>query len=347
MATGPMSSESSPVERSSLSPSPGPSSGRPRRSPVWKFFEYDKAVDKSICQISTESDSSKLCGQAIAGKYPTNLKQHLNKHHPVQYASLLQLEKEQELLKLHEEKIKKQFEMKPNPGQMTLQQSLKGKKEYDKESDRYKLIIRKLAIFVGCTNVPNRIVESPEFRDLLITLDRRFVAPGRASISKELDKVMADLKAKIVNALKDSQRVSICADIWTKKGMSSSYLGITAHFFTHSDHVCHRVTLAVRRMPSPHTGENIRQLVDHILTEWDIPLQKVAAVITDNGSNMLAAFKTHFESESDDDDGLVGEDEEPTYSYEEEEKEFEDYEDEHDDAFGGYTRVSSLLIPSN
>lgn len=133
MATGPMSSESSPVERSSLSPSPGPLSGQPRRSPVWKFFEYDKAVDKSICQISTESDSSKLCGQAIAGKYPTNLKQHLNKHHPVQYASLLQLEKEQELLKLHEEKIKKQFEMKPNPGQVTLQQSLKGKKEYDKE----------------------------------------------------------------------------------------------------------------------------------------------------------------------------------------------------------------------
>ena len=52
---------------------------------------------------------------------------------------------------------------------------------------------------------------------------------------------------------------------------------------------------------------------------------------------MLAAFKTHFESKSDDDDGLVGEDKEPTYSYEEEEKEFED---EHDDAFGGYMRVS-------
>ena len=102
---GPTSSESSPLKHFSLSPSPGPSSGRPRRSLVWKFFEYNKAMDKSICQISTESDSSKSCGQAIAGKYPTNLKQHLNKHHPVQYAELLQLEKEQELLKLHEEKI--------------------------------------------------------------------------------------------------------------------------------------------------------------------------------------------------------------------------------------------------
>ena len=55
MATGPTSSESSPLECSSLSPSPGPSSGRPRRSFVWKFFEYDKADDKSICQIATEN----------------------------------------------------------------------------------------------------------------------------------------------------------------------------------------------------------------------------------------------------------------------------------------------------
>lgn len=102
MVMEPTSSESLPLERSSLSPSPGPSSGRPRCSSVWNFFEYDKAVDKSI-QITTENDSSKSCGQAIAGKYPTNLKQHLNKHHPVQYAELLQLEKEQKKLRKENE----------------------------------------------------------------------------------------------------------------------------------------------------------------------------------------------------------------------------------------------------
>ena len=69
MATGATGSESSPLKRSSSSSSPGPSSGRPRCSPVWKFFEYDKAVDKSICQIFTESDSSKSCGQVIAGTF--------------------------------------------------------------------------------------------------------------------------------------------------------------------------------------------------------------------------------------------------------------------------------------
>ena len=35
-----------------VSPSPGPSSGQSRHSSVLKYFEYNKAVDKSICQIA-------------------------------------------------------------------------------------------------------------------------------------------------------------------------------------------------------------------------------------------------------------------------------------------------------
>lgn len=56
--------------------------------------DLDIALCGSICQITIENDPSKSCGKAIAGMYPTN---YLNKYHPVQYAELLQLEKEQEL----------------------------------------------------------------------------------------------------------------------------------------------------------------------------------------------------------------------------------------------------------
>ena len=33
------------------------------------------------------------------------------------------------------------------------------------------------------------------------------------------------------------------------------------------------------------------QLVDNILDEWKIPLYKIFGILTDNGSNILAAFK--------------------------------------------------------
>ena len=80
-------------------------------------------------------------------------------------------------------------------------------------------------------------------------------------------------------------------------------------FFSRKDHRRHCVTLAARRMPSPHTGENIRELVDKVLHEWDIHPSKVLATITDNGSNMLAAFRSETSNSGDDNDSSVEEDE--------------------------------------
>ena len=78
--------------------------------------------------------------------------------------------------------------------------------------------LRKLAVFVGHSNVANHIVESPEFWDLLHCLDHRYQVPGRAALKTDLLNVMTELKAKYKKPTK-------CTDIW------SSYLGVMCHFF--------------------------------------------------------------------------------------------------------------------
>ena len=135
--------------------------------------------------------------------------------------------------------------------------------------------------------------------DLLL---RRYTLPGRAVISKELHNVICELKSKILFYLDTAHFVSICADIWSKKGMTSSYLGITAHFFSQHDHQRHKVTLAVRRFLHPHSGVRIREIVESILEEWNIQPQKVKTVITDNRSNMAKAFNTEIQQKFDDND---------------------------------------------
>ena len=91
-------------DSASTSPSPGPAAstrytnepspppGRPKRSVVWDYFMHDQTNNKSVCQIEVTQDrgdrggpSKKVCGATVAGKYPTNLKQHLCKDHPAQY----------------------------------------------------------------------------------------------------------------------------------------------------------------------------------------------------------------------------------------------------------------------
>ena len=114
--------------------------------------------------------------------------------------------------------------------QLTLAQSLQSRMKYHRANDRYKSITWKLAIFIGTSNVPNSLVENLEFCDLLNTADPRYTPPSRTVISKEIEKILIKMKVKIGCYLEHAKKVSLAADVWSKKGLSSSYLGITGHF---------------------------------------------------------------------------------------------------------------------
>ena len=83
--------------------------------------------------------------------------------------------------------------------------------------------------------------------------------------------------------------VSLGMDIWTKKGYSSSYLGITVAFFhpTLSKYV--HLLLKLYTVSHPHTGA--KKLAESMAT-WQIDQRKLLCIITDNGSNMMTAVKS-------------------------------------------------------
>ena len=103
-----------------------------------------------------------------------------------------------------------------------------------------------------------------------------------------------------------------------------------------------------RRITGSHTAVNIRTLLDEVLSEWGIYDSKLFATLTDNGSNMVAAFKAHLQDvtgDSDDDDDEMEEMEheiceEVKDLLSMEEKDFLDCEEKHDDEFICYNRIS-------
>ena len=66
---------------------------------------------------------------------------------------------------------------------------------------------------------------------ILLELDRRYIAPGRAAVSREINKALINLKANIGTYIAQAQKISNCGDIWTKKGITAYFVGATAHFF--------------------------------------------------------------------------------------------------------------------
>lgn len=333
---------SPPSSTVSVEQGPGAISGRHRTSLVWEYFEYDPLTNTSVCQILSapsldSSSNADVCGHSVPGKFPTNLRQHLKKAHKSEFSDLTRREEKDKREKESQKAVQRATSMKVSQ-QLTLAESIRPKNAYGKESDRYKLITKKLAIFIGSTNTAYNMVENLEFKDFVHTMDRRYTVPGRAAIRNEIEKVVIELKAKIGSFLQESKKISICADIWSKKGMTSSYLGVTAHFFSRKDHRRHSATLAVRRMPQQHTGENIRELVQSILDEWEIPPSKVSATLTDNGSNMVAAFRPQIiENDDDGEDDMESAEDADLPSLVEE---FEEKEEDHEIAFYGLNRVS-------
>ena len=78
--------------------------------------------------------------------------------------------------------------------------------------------------------------------------------------------------------------------------------------------------LCMPRMESAHTGPYIRKVVDEVLGEWEIHPTKVLASLTDNGSNMVAAFHVQLQALHNDKD-----------DEEDEEEKMEEQESDHGD----------------
>ena len=101
--------------------------------------------------------------------------------------------------------------------QSTLKEAFTKQTLYSNDSHQYKAVTQKLAIYVGSSNVA--IVENFEFMDLLETLDPRYPVPGRTALFKELTCVLTKLKANTTTHLESANKVSICCDVWSNKGL--------------------------------------------------------------------------------------------------------------------------------
>ena len=107
------------------------------------------------------------------------------------------------------------------------------------------------------------LVDSEVFLALLQEMDRKYQVPHGKGVSQEISNIYNHLQETIQSLLSKAVIIS-SVDIWSKLGMTASFLGVTAHL----------IQINVRRFPSPHTGVRIAELLLRIVAEWDIPCNK-------------------------------------------------------------------------
>jgi hypothetical protein len=116
--------------------------------------------------------------------------------------------------------------------------------------------------------------------------------------------------SKISTALEKSlSKITITLDIWTQPGMKFSYLGVTAHFIDCSFQALrlkliflktkftfiYSVFLGLHELPPSHTAVVVKTHLDKILSYYKIDEDALFSIITDNGSNVVCAFKDDYQ----------------------------------------------------
>lgn len=122
-------------------------------------------------------------------------------------------------------------------------------------------------------------------------LDPRFELPNRRRLAIMIADLRTKLRSYISAEITGVEKLSIILDIWSKKGLSESYMGVLAKYLKPHSSEIGLALLSLRKLEGSHTADNIHNQLQSILLDWGINDDKIMYYVTDNGSNIVSALK--------------------------------------------------------
>ncbi|XP_038162536.1 E3 SUMO-protein ligase ZBED1-like [Cyprinodon tularosa] len=137
---------------------------------------------------------------------------------------------------------------------------------------------------------PVYIVEKDSFRDLVRTLDPRYVMPSRKHFSKvELPGLYASCRAQVERELcSGATHYGLTTDMWMSRA-TQPYMSLTIHFI--KDWTLRARCLQTVYFPEDHTGVMLAQGLRDALESWGLQERNLVCVTTDNASNNISAME--------------------------------------------------------
>ena len=79
--------------------------------------------------------------------------------------------------------------------------------------------------------------------------------------------------------------------MWSATGTMTPYMAVTVHYID-AEWILQSHCLQTVFVPEVHTAENLAAALQEVLESWALPENRLACVITDNGSNIVAAIRS-------------------------------------------------------
>ena len=263
------------------------------KSIVWNYFGLK--ADKNGIALKEHDDHPicRTCNKSVLckGGNTSNLFSHLRDHHPTLF-------KEASKGKGPSSTMPRAAATAATIGstrskqQETLPDAIERRKCFPSNSPQAQELNAAVAYYLAKDMQPYRTVERPGFRKLILKLNPRYQMPSRKYFSQqEIPRLYTKVKHTVVNPkLAEIEYFSATTDLWTSRA-THPYLSYTVHFV---DRNWDLKSFCLETVPlfDDHTGANICESIEDIMTNWQLSTDKLVVTTTDNGSNFVAAFNS-------------------------------------------------------
>ena len=258
-------------------------------SVVWKFFGFDADEDGQIIVAEKRKRTTVSCNRCNKKlKYTggtSNLHYHLDKHHKSEYEQALHVAMEESgKAPCGSRNVK-------DSKQMTIEDSFAKVIPLPRSSERYKKLTTAVCYFICKDQQPFDTINDSEFRHMLNVFELRYIPPDRKTIaSNHIPALYDDLKESITKQMThDACFFSITTDLWSSRA-KQSYIALTIHYLTKSFEMRSHL-IETKEFAEAHTGETIAEVLEQILYDWNVDVDKLVVATADNGSNITRAMQ--------------------------------------------------------
>ena len=170
--------------------------------------------------------------------------------------------------------------------QMTISETITRKQPWDINSVQAQAIHKSIAEMIASDCQPISVVEDIGFSRLMNTVKPNYVLPSRKYFAEKiLPEMYIKVRNKVKNIVSNSENISFTSDIWTNNS-NHSFISLTGHCI---DNNFERKVLVLRVAPfhGSHTSARISEVIENIISDFEIPSFKVHVIVRDNGANMV------------------------------------------------------------
>ena len=224
----------------------------------------------------------RICHARVKTKHAntSNLYSHLSKHHPIEYQAVRPKRNGKGKGKASSSTAK----------ECTIEESFKLATKLRSDSREHKELTKAITYYLAKDMRPAYSVELPGFRSMVSKLNPRYGLPSRNYFSRTgIPSLYNEVREEVERKLEGEAAVNFSGttDLWTS-GSSDPYITFTVHY-VNSTWQLRSYCLGTTYLAEDHTGENIKESLLEILSEWNLSATKLVAITTDSGSNVKLA----------------------------------------------------------